>query len=258
MIGIESSHGFGDICFNLPLIKAIHDKYQDSITVATCSRCKDALYNIPWVSNIIEIPDMYHGAAELKRLGCDPIFQITQNIRFFEFRESDPNHSLVDTPRLTGRLIGLQDFDQTPIFIPTNHELQRAGNYISDRRLIALESIYTSGQSWADKHAFDMIFEKYRDTHRILWLSNNGAPDLPFVDKMHNYTRRELITMLPRCDKFYSVGSGFFCASLGLQQRPSTVCLWRDEFYKYESGLSRLNISHITWVHNHTELSDCL
>jgi hypothetical protein len=96
-VGLESAHGFGDLCFNSPLIKALHEKYQDDVWVATGKHCKDALYNTPWIARILEC-GYRTGVPMLKEMGCDPVHQITQEPWFFEFKKDNPQHSLIDTP----------------------------------------------------------------------------------------------------------------------------------------------------------------
>lgn len=258
-IGVESAHGFGDLCFNLPLMEAIKHRYDDELWVATRQHCRDALYNIPWIDRIVDIRKMGEGQAKLRGLGCDPVFQITQNVRFCEFRERDLDHSLVDTPLLTGRHLGLPDFDQRPIFRPTVDELRNIQSMFSEEPTIALETVYGSGQSWATSEEFMAIVDKFADSHRILWLSHQGAPDHPKVDDLSRFTRREAIACLRVCEKFFSVGSGFFCAALGLPthgQPDKIVCLWKDKLYRYEEPL-RKHRWHpdITWIHNRRELT---
>jgi hypothetical protein len=265
-IGIESAHGFGDLCFNLSLIRELKKKYNDEVWVAARTHCKDALYNTPWISKIIDIKQMNQGIHELKRLNCKPVFQITQNIKFFEFRQHDPNHSLIDTPLLTGHQLGIDNFDQRPIFIPTEQELSVADEIQDERPIIAIESVYTSAQSWAKPNHFTQILEHFGDTHRVLWLSNEGCPvgkaKHHTVDNMLRYTRRQCIMALSKCKYFFSVGSGFFCASLALpkkHQPKNTICLWTDNLYRYEKRLSEVKWNNqITWVHNPAELSDVL
>ena len=262
-VGVESAHGFGDCLFNIPLIRELSIIHDTKIGVATRPHCKDAFYNIPCISEIIEIPSMGYGAEKFRHLEYDQSFQITQNIKFFEFRESDPNHSLINTPLLTGHQLNCpQNFDNRPIFIPTVSELEKTQSIIQDRPTIAIESVFTSGQSWADKQAFDMIVSKYSSTHRILWLSNHEAPKIQAVDDMLRFTRRECIMCLRACDIFFSVGSGFFCSSLALpteHQPKKIVCLWIDDSYKYEGPLGEYKWhTDITWVHNKNELSECL
>lgn len=257
-VGVESAHGFGDICFNAPLMKAIQQRYDDQLWVAIRPHCKDGLFNLSWVHKIVEIKNMGDGISKLRSLGCDPVIQITQNVKFFEFREIDPNHSLIDTPLLTGRQLGLPDFDQRPIFIPTNEELEKTDSMLCGKPTIAIESVYNSGQSWAGPKAINQILEKYVDTHRVLWLSNEGAPDHPNVDNLLRFTRREVIMCLRACEIFFSVGSGFFCATLSLPsgfQPVKTVCLWKDEFYRYEHPVNKHKwCKDLTWLHNRQEL----
>jgi hypothetical protein len=263
-IGVESAHGFGDSLFNVPLIRELSLLHNTKIGVAVRPHCKDAFYNVPWVSEIIEIPQMWHGIKALQDLGYKHQIQITQNVKFFEFRnDHDPQHSLIHTPLWTGRQLNCPEFDNKPLIFPTSEEIMVGSTMLAENRpTIAIESTYTSAQSWADKKAFDAIMGKYAQTHRILWLSNENAPSIPAVDNMLRFTRRECIMCLQACEIFFSVGSGFFCASLALdrpRQPKKIVCLWVDDLYRYEGPVVEYGWHpDITWVHNHNELNQCL
>jgi len=261
-IGVESSHGFGDALFNAPLLKALSQRYGCKIGVAVRPHCADAFQNLPWVDNIIHIPDLHHGRAALKAAGYGPVHQITQNVKFHEFTASDPSHSLIDTPLLTGRQLGLEDFDQRPIFLPTAAEMSVGARYDDGLPNIAVESIFTSAQSWADQRALQIIVDAYKDSHRICWLSNNGAPQARYMDDMLRWTRREAVTALQHCQTLFSVGSGFFCAALALPkhlQPKRIVCMWIDELYRYRSRLDTLRWhDNLIWVRNHSELEAVL
>lgn len=261
-VGVESAHGFGDCLFNVPLLRELSKFHNTKIGVAVRPHCKDAYYNVPWISEIIEIPHMWHGTKKLQDLGYRRCFQITQNAKFFEFRESDPNHSLINTPLIVGKQLNLEEFDNRPQFFPTVDEIQKTTHMIQNKPTIAIESVYNSMQSWADDKAFQSIINKYSNSHRILWLSNSGSPKSDAVNNMLHFTRRECIMCLRACDIFFSVGSGFFCASLALPdeyQPKKIVCLWNDDLYKYEEPLNTYKWHNdITWVHNHEELSTCL
>jgi len=261
-IGIESSHSFGDICFNISLIREIKKKCNDDVWIAIRSPFKDALYNVPWVDKIIEIQQMWDGVSRLRSMGCNPVFQITQNVKFLQFKQIDNNHSLINTPLMTGKELGIENFDNRPLLFPTDQEIRNTDNIISNTPTIAIENVYNSGQSWADETAFNMILDKYSKTHRILWLSNSKIPNYPNIDDLSRFSRRECIMCLRASDIFFSVGSGFFCSSLSLPkiyQPKKIVCLWIDDFYKYEEPLSKYNWhDSITWVHNHDELKNYL
>jgi hypothetical protein len=264
-VGVEAAHGFGDCLFNVPLIRELKILHNTKIGVAVRPHCKDAFTNVRWISEIIEIPHMWHGLPALERLGYKRRYQITQNAKFYEFRDAHhPDHSLIHTPLWTGRQLHCpKDFDNRPLFFPTTEELMVGSRMKAENRpTIAIESVYGSAQSWADKRAFDMILAKYAHTHRILWLSNEGAPKIPAVDDMLRFTRRECIMCLQACEIFFSVGSGFFCASLALdpdKQPKKIVCLWTDDLYRYEEPLAEYKWHpDITWVHNHQELNQCL
>lgn len=251
VIGVESAHGFGDCLFNVPLIKALAARCGCPVGVAVEAQCADAFANITEVGEIVYIPQMRHGLAALANLGYQQVHQLTQNEKFFEFRELDPAHSLIDTPRLTGQQLGLEIADYRPQLALTAAELATATTFPADKPIIIIESIYKSGQSWSDQQSLAMIAERYRDSHRIIWASSTEAG-----------SRREIIAHLQRCERFFSVGSGFFCASLALPtalQPPEIVCLWRDELYRYEGRLTELQWHpKITWVHNRTELMSVL
>lgn len=258
-VGVESAHGFGDCCFNIPLIKALSEKFGTQIGVAVEEQCSDAYLNVPWISELIYIPQMHHGFQRLSQLGYSQIFQITQNEKFFEFREHDHTHSLIDTALCTGFQLGVH-FDHRPLFIPTSQEVIAHQSLPIVKPLIAIESVYKSGQSWADTQAFAMIMNKYQHTHQILWLSHGEIPQNAAIIPTTHLSRRELICCLHRCERFFSVGSGFFCACLALEaQPPEVICLWIDDFYRYESRLAELQWhKNIKWAHNPNELRELL
>ena len=149
LVGVESALAFGDALFNIPLIRSLHDYHNAKVVVATKQQYTDGYINIPWIKKTITINNINDGMHILKSMGVQHRYQITQNIKFFEFRSIDCNHSLIDTPLWTGRQIGLPDFDQRPIFIPTAAEIQRTEGIKSNIPTIAIESEARSGQSWA-------------------------------------------------------------------------------------------------------------
>lgn len=263
IVGVESSHSFGDTLFNVPLIQQLSQKFSAPVGVAVQPQHADGFHNVPWISEIIHIPGMRHGLPRLKELGYEFVYQITQNEKFVEFRNhKDENHSLIDTPLWVGRQLGLSDFDQRPMFFPTPEE-EAFSNYFApecSRPTIAVECIAKSGQSWADGDAINMIMNKYANTHKILWLSNQGAPSHPNVDNLLRFSRRQVIMLLRYAQIFFSVGSGFFCSSLALPtayQPRKIVCLWIDHLYRYEGRVEQWH-KDITWVHNHSELQSTL
>ena len=257
-VGVESALGFGDALFNIPLIRAISERYQCKVGVAVMPHCADAFENIPWIDKILHIPAINHGTRVLRASGYDTIFQLTQNTKFLEFKDRDPNHSLIDTPLLTGRQLGLGDFDQKPIFLPTPAEMSVGARYDDGLPNIVVESMFTSGQSWATSEALELIINKYSKTHRICWCSNSGAPQTKYMDNMLRWTRREIITSFQHCQTMFSVGSGFFCAALALPkhlQPRRIVCLWIDGLYRYEKRITELRLhDNIVWVHSTNEL----
>lgn len=271
-VGVESLWGFGDLCFNIPLIQAIARKYHAKVDVVAASRCKDALKNIPSIGKVYVAEQLNHGIKKLKSLGYTHTFQITQNVKFYEFVKQDPQHSLVDTPLRTAEQLGITLPSQRPVYVPSHEELQKATEYLQGNNfrmtksfgkpLIAIEAVYKSIQSWAKIRDIAAIVNAYSQTHHILWLSNEGAPSIRTVDNMLHFSRRECIAALQHVEHFYSVGSGFFCAALGLpasQQPPKITCLWKDELYRYEKPLNKFRWHpDLTWVHNREELDQCL
>ncbi len=67
---------------------------------------------------------------------------------------------------------------------------------------------------------------------------------------------------LKAADIFYSVGSGFFCAAMALEQKyqPQHIaCLWRDDFYRYKNRIIELNFhKSISWIENEQQLVENL
>ncbi len=265
LIGVESAHNFGDCCFNIPLIKALSEHYNSKVGVAVRQHCADAFNHVPWIKEIVIIPNLWDGMTKLKSMGYENVHQITQNIKFSECVERDPSHSLIDTPLCVGKQLGLKEFDQKPGLYFSESELKTSAEYgarLNGRKTIAVERVFTSGQSWMDDIATNMILEKYSSSYQILWVSNVAGPNHRNVDNLSKYTRREIILMLQYCESFYTTGSGFFCASLGLpenKQPKRIVCLWKDEYYRYQSRLAQLKLhNHIDWAHNHEELQQSL
>lgn len=252
MVGVEACLGFGDGMFLVPLTKKIAEHHHTLVEVAVQKQCADAFHNLSWVGKITHINDLYDGMHLFKTY--QHAYQITPAAYFTKFKESHPDHSLIDTALWISRHYGLGDFDQRPIFIPTREELEVRVNL--NRPVIAVESHYKSEQSWATKQSFKPILDRYGDSHDILWLSNQDAPNHPSVHTLRNCTRRQIIPLLSKAETFFSVGSGFFCASLALAMPPQRiVCLWKDEFYRYERRLAELAWHpHIVWVHNQAEL----
>ena len=261
-LAVESSHSFGDAVFNIPLIKAISEHYGHKVTVSTNEPYQDGYYNVPWINNIVVAAGLGYGSIMLRNLGYKHVIQITQNAKFPHYKTIDPDHSLIDTPLWVGRELGLPDFDQRPMFFPTDEEIENTEEIVTGQPTIAIESHFNSGQSWAKPEDIEKIVEKFKDTHRILWLSNRDAPELDCVDDLLRFTRREVIMCLRAADIFFSVGSGFFCASLALPKKwqpKKSVCLWRDVMFKYKNRLNELKWhDDLTWVDGDWQLPQVL
>ncbi len=268
IIAVESAHRFGDNILNTALIKAIAEKYGHKIGVATQLRYADAFYNLPFIGEIVHIDSMGDGDAKLKAFGYKEVIQIAQNIKFWQYKNEDVEHSLIDTPLWVGRELGLPDFDQKPIFVPIESEkevgmsLPNAAAWTTAsgmvRKTIAIESVYTSEQSWAKPEDFQKIVDFCYNNHRILWVSNSGAPSRHNVNNMLRHTRREIIMCLQHCETFYTTGSGFMCAAFALPpelQPKKIVCLWREnDIYRYPKRLDELKWANIEWIYNSEQL----
>jgi hypothetical protein len=252
MIGVEAAYGFGDGVFLAPLLKALAERQGFPVEVAVQKQCADAFHNLPWVRRIHHIKNLWDGK---KLFEGHTYRQVTPNVHFPRFKETNPELSLIDCAHELGREYGLE-FDQRPLFIPTEAECIRRVGF--DKPVLAIEAHHKSGQSWANRDHFRSIVEKYKATHDILWLSHDEP--LPGCIDLRGKSRRQLITALPQVDLFFSVGSGFFCASLAEGYAPKkTVCLWLDHYYKYERRLAELGWNpDLYWVHNEAELAEWL
>ncbi len=263
VLGVESCHGFGDSLMNVSFLEAISAKIGSKIGVAVKASCRDAFYNVSCVDEIITIPGFHDGKRAFQSRNYKDSIQITQNHWFPEFKRRDDQHSLLDTASLTALELGYGVIDRRPKFIPTEQELAKTASFIfPPGPILAIEDAYNSGQSWSGASQTLAILEKYKRTHKIIWLSNSTAPNDPAIIDLSGWTRRELIVALRRVDLFFSVGSGFFIATLALekQYQPKKVaCLWIDEYYRYERRLAELQWhSDITWLHNNQELQSYL
>jgi hypothetical protein len=246
LIGAETCHSYGDLIFNVPLIKALSEKYNTQIHIAMNTKYKDAYNNIPWIGNIYHINNMGEGPTILAKHGIHTCYQLTQNIKFHEYRASDPNHSLAETPTRVGREIGVE-IEPKPIFIPSNDELEIRNQF--DRNTVAIESEYRSGQSWTNISTFNKILDKFRD-RQIIWMSNSNYPNRPNINIMAGYTRRQVVLAASACDTFISVGSGLFCSTIGLPrelQPRNIVCLMND-YYKYKGIVDNKTIKPVRSV----------
>ncbi len=261
MVGVEMMHGFGDCVFAVPLMRKMSQDLGCPLGVAVKPACADAFHNVPWVDEIVHINELGTGEKALRALGYPVFHHLTPNMTFFGLRLKDPELSLIDAAAALGKEMGHWPFDQRPMVIPTPEEAAAADQF-EDVPTIAIESVYHSFQSWASRDDINAIVTKYGHSHRILWLSDDQPPDHPSVYRTSHLSRRELIMCLRKASIFFSVGSGFFCAALGLPphlQPARIACLWVDGFYKYEGRLATLRWHpDLTWLHNRAELDGYL
>lgn len=263
---VELAYGFGDAVFGLPLLKKLSEQNGGPIGVATMPHCVDAFQNVPFIDEIVRINGLNEGHRASKELKYRDYKQITPNVYFFEFK-SDPEHSLIDTPKLIGRKFGIELTDQRPLIYLTDEELHGMRQKYNDGiPSIAIESHYKSGQSWAGPADFQKIVDKFAKKFRIMMLSpETPLPILPpgsvGFDDMKRWTRRQCLGALSTAEYFFNVGSGFLCASLSfpIELRPKNIySLWLDSTYKYEKRISELGLADVTWIHNSEELQSQL
>ena len=234
LLGIESCYGFGDCCFNIPLIEAIASKYSCDISVAVKKSCSDAFVNVPCVKEIVHINNLYDGVRYYDSKAIKN-FQVTQYVYFNKYMEEDSNHSLAHTSWITGKRVCGVDYDPRPCIHLTNKELSSKNLLDKTIKNVAIESEHYSGQSWCNDDDFERIIVQNPNV-KFWWLSLRRPKyeynNMIFVSSI--LTRRECIGLIAGCDLFISVGSGFLCAVFGMHEQPKeTWVLWIDNYYKY-------------------------
>lgn len=272
---VELAYGFGDAVFGLRLLEKLSEQNGGPIGVATMPHVVDAFQNVPFIDEIIPIGGLNEGHKASKQFKYRDYKQVTSNVYFQEFKNNDPEHSLIDTPKLIGRKFGVEVTDQRPVIYLTDEELHgMRAKYNDGIRSIAIESHYKSGQSWASASDFQKIVDKFAKTHRIMMLSpETPLPTLPSgavgFDDMKRWTRRQCLGALTTCQYFFNVGSGFFCASLAFgtfdnsldpisDWPPFSFSLWKDEYYKYKKRLKEIDTKPVEWLDNTEQLTDAL
>ena len=256
-IGVELAYGFGDCLFGVPTIKAIAEEYKCKVDVAVQAQCADAFLNLEFVNNIIHIGSIWDGITKFQELRYNQVYQLTPQTKFAQYKEKNDGFSLIDASKYMAKDYGVELNCQRPIICLTDQEKQDATGFIGrlpkSKPIVAIEGYAKSGQTWADLNHIMKIVDKWRDRASIIWCSHTPSPDGTI--NMANYSRRTLIGMLHACDYFYNVGSGFFCASLTLDNQPKkNVSLWQDHYYKYIGRIAELDWQDITWVQNIVEL----
>ena len=257
-VGVEIAFGFGDSLFAMQAIKSIANNHNCKVDVATQGQCSDAFTNAPFIGQIIDIPTVWHGVHHFHANQYNFAYQMTPYAKFAEYKAADGNFSLIDCSKKMAAEQGIEISDQRPLIYLTDDERKSAEEFINrlpnTKPIVGIESYAKSGQSWADREAIDKIITYWRDKAHILWFSNTKAHDgaLDLV----NFRRREIIAMLGKIDHFYSVGSGFFCASLVASNQPKrTTVLWIDHYYKYIHRIAELGWGDtIEWAQNIVEL----
>ena len=256
--GVEIAFGFGDCIFGVPAVKLISETHGCSVDVAVQAQCADAFLNLPFVKKIIHVDGCWSGIQYFHDQQYKLAYQLTPYSKFQHYKSLDPSFSLLDCSKKLASELGIEVADQRPLIYLSDQEKAVAAGLLArlphGKPIVAIESEAKSGQSWADLAAVQKIVDFWSNKAHILWLSHTQA--LEGTLGLVNYTRREIIAMLSNIDHFYSVGSGFFCASLveGLKPKHTTV-MWIDESYKYVRRLTELGWNpDITWTQNVVEL----
>lgn len=232
-IGIESCYGFGDCLMNAGAIHKIFQHVEETVDVAVGECHKDAFYNIPNV-NIIPLKGfrpLGKGMEYFENNDYDLSFQMTQHATWnphqsFGLWATPHRHAvnICETLVYCG-LLDPMDADElcedfsvaevaTPLFIPTEKEISNVASFVSlklrSKPIIAIETGFTSNQSWLDIPTTQLIHDHYSDSHEVLFVSKDNG----FSKKLDGLTRRECIVLLGYCEKFFNTCSGFFVASL--------------------------------------------
>ena len=256
-IGIESCYGFGDCLMNAAVIKKLTEFVApDQIDVAVGEGHQDAFYNIPNV-NIIPLKGfrpLGKGMEYFKNNDYQIYFQMTQHVTW------NMTTPLWTTPCLNARNFCIEYGDATwcdwetvghfleefffaglipatpkilpPIFIPTQEEIANAVLKVNlEKPMIAIETGFTSNQSWLDDSTVRMIYDHYKYSHEVLFVSKDNE----FCSKLNGLTRRECVILLSYCEKFFNTCSGFFVASLSESIKSShlqNICMITEEAFK--------------------------
>lgn len=250
-IGIMCRASFGDCMFNTAAVRAIAEENNSKVSVFTQQQYQDAYANLDFI-------DLYTDQLKFAN-SCKLSYNFAPCDHFDAIKSHDKNFSLVMTHwKLAEDNSLIKDkHDLKPIFRPTQAEINKCASFSKSKPIIAVERAYFSQQSWFDNQAVKLILDKYSSTHEIIWCSNQDYPTDCEVNKLEGFTRRETILLLSQAEIFFTSGSGLFCASIGLQVRPRTVCLWKDSYYKYERLFAH-QCWAVNWVHTHVELEGVL
>lgn len=232
-IGIESCYGFGDCLMNAGVIHKIFQCVEGTVDVAVGECHKDAFYNIPNV-NIIPLKGfrpLGKGMEYFENNDYDLSFQMTQHASWnphqsFGLWATPHRHAVNICASLTysglldpakSREMSLQFWSKetaTPLFIPTEKEISNVASFVSLRLrgkpLVAIETGFSSNQSWLTPSTARILYDHYSDSHEVLFVSKDNG----FSKKLDGLTRRECIVLLSYCEKFFNTCSGFFVASM--------------------------------------------
>lgn len=242
-IGVESFGSFGDNCFNTAIIKALSEKFDTKISVASHKNHSDAFLNLPFIDDLKFISFRQEGESIFKNYDCNI------NITPYLYYNDRYLRSLVSTQEMFAKMLDLDIECYKPVFIPTTHEID------NEHYDVAIESEYNSYQSWASIEDIRAIASTFR-SNKILWCSKSAPLSNNMIVKP---SRRSTIAALRNVKHFFSVGSGIFCGSLSGYHPENIYVLWRDEYYKYKATFKERGWDHnITWVENRDQLFDIL
>tara|TARA_R110002167_G_scaffold190962_1_gene393240 strand:- start:4470 stop:5300 length:831 start_codon:yes stop_codon:yes gene_type:complete len=254
--------------------------------VAVGESHQDAFYNLSYV-NIIPLKGfrpLGKGMEHFKNSDYDVCYQMTQHATW------NNQTSLLLTPSINAKKLCDEMADVTwcdwevfgdllephfrpPVFIPTPEEIRNVSSFVrhdlSGKPIIAIETGFTSNQSWLDFPTIRMIRDHYADSHEVLFVSK----DNPCCQKLDGLTRRECVVLLGYCEKFFNTCSGFFvasisgpielqlsrCVSNGLYPALENICMISTSSYEtFKLQHLKDEYPNVTFAHNLQDLMNFL
>jgi len=220
---VQAYERFGDNLCSAGAISQIRDA---EITICTSKKFDCALLNIPNVKELIYMdnPSAHAHARENHYKIIDTtISRIPAQVNQLDARV--PMHL---------KRNGYDYIKNGPAFFPTKEELDWAEEFVgrfNDKPLLGVESHFSCGQSYIDKHFGDKIVKKYYKDYHILWLCNGNYPSsMAKIIDMGEFNRRQISTLMPKLSLLISSFSGFYWASRCFESKPKAYLLI-NEYY---------------------------
>lgn len=240
---VESKYKFGD---NILVAGAISQIPECDITVLTHPEHVDAFINVPNVRRVFNKPHEFQKLIDIAKSLNYEFLQLTPEGYFNKY---SPIRFNALPARHLKEVYSYKHIEPKIGFWPTESEQAVADSYVSDRPILAVEAHYTSSQSFMEYDHILELINKFKKTHRILWLCNDKYPEREHLrgvdfDCGSLYTRRELITIAGKADIFFSTFSGIYWGVMGLKNRPKTICTLTSEWLSYIEPLE--SVTYLT------------